>query len=107
MMYLQKVIIFLLVAVLCVPNEESKQEPNKCIFKFWKKIFHKISYNCIHFFTSNMLTLQEAGGLQKPSPEEKLHFLEPFCDPINPKKFDFSLISMTMPPILFWGLKMA
>ena len=27
-------------------------------------------------------------------------FLAPFCYPIDPKKFDFSQISMTMPPIL-------
>ena len=29
------------------------------------------------------------------------------CYPIDPKKFDFSQISMTMPPIHFQGLKMA
>ena len=34
-------------------------------------------------------------------------FLAPFSDPNDPKKFDFSQISVTMPPILFRGLKMA
>ena len=34
-------------------------------------------------------------------------FLALFCDPIDPKKFDFSQISMTMPPILFRGIKYA
>ena len=29
------------------------------------------------------------------------------CDPNDPKKFDFSEISMTMPPILFRGLEMS
>jgi len=28
-------------------------------------------------------------------------------DPIEPKLFDFSYISMTNPPIPFWGLKIA
>ena len=42
------------------------------------------------------LTLQEGGAV-----------LAPFCDPNVPKKFDFSQISMTMPPILFQGLEMA
>ena len=28
-----------------------------------------------------------------------------FCNPNDPKKIDFSPISMTMPPILFWGLE--
>ena len=46
------------------------------------------------------------GGLLKP-PWTKFAFLAPFCDPNDPKKFDFSKISMTMPPILFGGLKMA
>ena len=54
-----------------------------------------------------MLTLHEAGGALKAPPKEKLRFLLQFCDPIDPKKFDFYQISMTMPRILFWGLKMA
>ena len=37
----------------------------------------------------------------------KIAFLAPFCDPNAPKKFDFSQISIPMPPILFRGLKMA
>ena len=34
-------------------------------------------------------------------------FLAPACDPNDPKKFDFSQISMIIPPILFQGLKMS
>ena len=41
-----------------------------------------------------------------PYPNEN-HILAPFCDPIDPKKFDFSQISMTIPPKLIWGLKYA
>ena len=37
----------------------------------------------------------------------KIAFLAPFCDPIDLKKFDFSQISMKMPPILFRSLIMA
>jgi len=37
----------------------------------------------------------------------KAAFLAPFCDPNDPKKFNFSQISMTMPPMLFQGLEMA
>ena len=37
----------------------------------------------------------------------KITFSAPFWDPIDPKKFDFSQISMTKPPILFRGLKYA
>ena len=66
----------------------------------------------VHILNSNngvggigFLTLQE-GGLLKP-PLTKIACLAPFCDPNDPKKFDFSQISMTMPPILFQGLKMA
>ena len=48
------------------------------------------------------------GGFKSP-PWGKIAFLVHFCDPIDPKKFDFSQISMTMPPIIFFwsqnGLK--
>ena len=33
-------------------------------------------------------------------PEKKIAFLASFCDPIDPKIFDFSQISMSKPPIL-------
>ena len=46
------------------------------------------------------LTLQEAGG------GAEIAFLVHFSDPIDPKKFDFSQIAMTMSPILFRGIKM-
>ena len=46
------------------------------------------------------------GGQISP-PGRKIAFLVHFSDPIDPKKFDFSQIAMTMPPILFRGLKMA
>ena len=57
-------------------------------------------------FEKDLLTLQEAGGADSARPE-KIAFLVHFSYPIDPKKFDFSQIAMTMPPILFWGLKMA
>ena len=46
------------------------------------------------------------GGFKSP-PWGKIAFLVHFCDPIEPKKFDFSQNSMGMPLILFWGLKTA
>ena len=35
------------------------------------------------------------------APLKKIVFLAPFCYPIDPKKCDFSILSMTMPPIVF------
>ena len=32
---------------------------------------------------------------------KNIRFLAPFCDPIDPQKFEFSQIPMAMPPILF------
>ena len=61
-------------------------------------IFGWLLYVYIWFgFYASLLNPQMAGGA----------FLAPFFDPIDPKKIDFSQISMTMPPILFWVLKMA
>ena len=57
-------------------------------------------------FSKNRVNPTIRGAFKAP-PEQKLHFLVPFCDPYDPKKFDFSQISMTMPPIFFWGLEMA
>ena len=45
------------------------------------------------------LTLQEAGGWQK------LRFWYILVIQLTRQKFDFSQIAMTMPPILFRGLK--
>ena len=63
-------------------------------------------YTKLFTFSFIYLTLQVEGGLLKPALNKK-EFLEPFCDLNDTKKFDFSQISMTMPPILFWGLEMA
>ena len=38
-------------------------------------------------------------------PLTKITFLASFCDPIDPKKFDFSQISMANPPYSFVGSK--
>jgi len=58
-----------------------------------------------NFKRAGVLTLQEAGG-QVPPPWRKIAFLVHFSDPIDPK-FDFSQISMTIPPIFFRDLKIA
>ena len=42
------------------------------------------------------------GGLLKP-PWTKIAISTPFCDPIEPKKFDFSQKPMAVPPIPFLG----
>ena len=53
---------------------------------------------CFYF----CLTLEEGRGVFKARPEQRSHFWHLFVI-----QFDFSQISMTMPPILFWGLEMA
>ena len=53
----------------------------------------------------NFLTLQMAGGQILPA-LRKIAFFAPFCNLIDPKKFDFSQIYMTMHPIHFQRLKM-
>ena len=47
-----------------------------------------------------MLTLQEAGGADSARLEEKLRFWYILV-------IQLTQIAMTMPPILFWGLKIA
>ena len=49
-------------------------------------------------------TINGGGGILKP-PLNKSIIFGTFWDPNDLKKFDFSQISMTMPPILFQGLK--
>ena len=61
---------------------------------------------CRSLFEAILNPTLRGGGLLKP-PLTKIAFLASFCDPIDPKKFDFSQISMTNPPILFWRLKIA
>ena len=68
----------------------------------------KIKYINLRVLNLNrLLTLHEAGGTLKAPPEEKLRFWCIFKIQLIKKKFDFSQISMTMPPIHFWGLKIA
>ena len=63
--------------------------------------------NVIHIIKSYIsINPTIRGGLLKTA-LKKNAFFAPFCDPNVPKKFDFSQIFMTMPPILFRGLEMA
>ena len=67
----------------------------------------QIAINCeLELLFAILLTLQE-GGAFNARPEQKLYFWHLLVIQMTRKKVDFSQISMTMPPILFWGLKRA
>ena len=85
----------------------TKGQCNDNIFRNWKWILHLSFTEKITRKVYSLVNPTIRGGLLKPHPRTKIAFLAPFCDPNGLKKFDFSQISMTMPPILFWGLKMA
>ena len=105
MMYLQKKFIFLLMAVLCVPNEESKQEPNKCIFKFWKKIFHKRFIQLYTFFHFNYVNPTRGREALKAPTEKKLHFWHHFVIQLSPKNLTFLSYLWKCLPYYFGGSK--
>ena len=55
--------------------------------------------------TKKRNNLRMVGGGRFWPPSRKIAFLATFFDPIDTKKFDFSQISMSIPPILFRRLK--